>query len=462
MTKARILIVDDEPGIRDVLQDILEDEGHEVVTAENAAAARAAFESQRFDLFLLDIWMPDVDGISVLKEWQAAGNQTPVVMISGHGTVETAVEAIQLGAYDFLEKPLSTAKLLITINRALQASAQQHEIDQLRSQIEPAAVLIGQSDKMKQAREQIERVGRTQSWVMVTGQPGSGKGVVARAIHKASNRGDNRFVEVSLAAIPPENMARRLFGSEDSNGIQPGCFEQAHGGTLFLDEVADLDLETQTQLLSALQAGRFLRVGGKQPIDMDVRIIASTNQLLDKRVAEGLFREDLYYRLNVVPIEVCPLRDRLDDIPSLIEYFVDRFVSNDGLPYRSVNTGGINRLRQHSWPGNVRELENLVQRLLITGGGEVVEAEEIEQMLVGSTSLGDSVQDANEAGNGIGKQYLNTDLRTARDNFERSYFEYHLQAVGGNVTALAEVTGLERTHLYRKMKALEINPKDWK
>lgn len=457
MSAARILIVDDEDSIREVLQDILEDEGHQVVTAENAAAARSVFEASRFNLILLDIWMPDVDGISLLKEWQANGNQSPVVMISGHGTVETAVEAIQLGAYDFLEKPLSTAKLLITVNRALRANAQHNEIKQLRKQVAPSVSLVGQSDKIKQARDQIDRVGKTQSWVMVTGQPGSGKGIVARAIHQASNRQDKRFVEVSLAAIPAENIARRLFGSEGAESIHAGCFEQAHGGTLFLDEIADLDWETQTQLLSALQAGRYLRVGGHETIDMDVRIISSTNQALGKRVADGVFREDLYYRLNVVPLEVCPLMDRLDDIPLLIEYFVDRLVHKDKLPYRRVDTGGINRLRQHSWPGNVRELENLVQRLLITGGTENVDGAEIERLLMGSNQSNDAAP-AEE----MSAQYLNTDLRTARDNFERTYFEYHLEAVNGNVTALAEVTGLERTHLYRKMKSLTISPKDWK
>lgn len=456
MAKANILIVDDERGIREVLQDVLEDEGHSVSLAENAVSARAAFEPHRYDLILLDIWMPDVDGISLLKEWQEAGNTTPVVMISGHGTVETAVEAIQLGAYDFLEKPLSTGKLLVTINRALQARAQQQEIQQLKQQITPSTTLVGNSEKLKQVRTQIERIGNTQSWVMISGQAGSGKGVVARGLHQASARANQPFVEISLAAVPKENMPRRLFGSEDGDVAQPGCFEQAAGGSLFLDEIADLDIDTQTQLLSALQAGRFLRVGGSEPVQMDVRVLSSTRQALEKRVETGDFREDLYYRLNVVPLHIPPLREHLDDLPALVEHFVDRFIQRDFLPYRRLDTSAINRLRQHSWPGNVRELENLVQRMLVNGGTERVSASEVDQLLVGVHLDKAATPKARE------QAAMNTDLRQARDQFERAYFEYHLDAVKGNVSALAQVSGLERTHLYRKLKALDINPKDWK
>ncbi len=454
--KAQILVVDDEPGIRDVLQDVLEDEGHSVRTCADAANAREAYSSKRYDLVLLDIWMPDVDGISLLKEWSEAGKLVPVIMISGHGTVETAVEAIQIGAYDFLEKPLSTAKLLVTINRALKSSAQEQEIASLRHQLEPVSSLIGHSDRMRQLRGQVERIGATQSWVMVYGPPGSGKGVAARAIHQASTRKDGPFVEISLAAIPPENIARRLFGSEEEGQIQAGCFEQAEGGTLLLDEIGDLDAEMQTRLLSALQAGRFLRVGGTEPRSVNIRIISSSNQDIERLVAEGKFREDLYYRLNVMPLMVAPLRDHLDDIPSLVEYYVDWYVQSESLPYRRLGSAAVNRLRQHSWPGSVRELRNLVQRLLIIGGKEEVSAEEIETMLADR-----QVSPASAEPQAISGQF-NTDLRTARDHFEKTYFEYHLQALGGNVSALAQVSGLERTHLYRKLKALDINPKDWK
>lgn len=455
MAKADILVVDDETSIREVLRDVLEDEGYAVHLSADAASAREAFSPQRFDLILLDIWMPDVDGISLLKEWHQAGNTTPVVMISGHGTVETAVEAIQLGAYDFLEKPLSTGKLLVTVNRALEARAQQQEIAQLKHQIEPTSTLVGNSDKLTQLREQISRIGKTQSWVMISGPAGSGKGVAARGLHQASPRAENAFVEISLAAIPKENIARRLFGSEDGEAVQPGCFEQADGGTLYLDEVADLDADTQTRLLSALQAGRFLRVGGQQPVAMNVRVLSSSRQPLGKLVEAGEFREDLYYRLNVVPLSVPPLREHLDDLPALVEHFVERFTQRDFLPYRQLDASALNRLRQHSWPGNVRELENLVQRMLISGGAERVDAAEIEQLL-GNPAAAEADHSVPDL------MAMNTDLRNARDHFERQYFEYHLDAVKGNVSALAEVAGLERTHLYRKLKALNINPKDWK
>ena len=455
--KAQILVVDDEQGIRDVLQDVLEDEGHVVTLCADATSARDAYSAERYDLVLMDIWMPDIDGISLLKEWSEAGKLAPVIMISGHGTVETAVEAIQIGAYDFLEKPLSTAKLLVTINRALKSSAQEKEIASLRNQLEPVSTLIGNSDRMRQLRSQVERVGATQSWVMLYGPPGSGKGVTARAIHQASARKEGPFVEISLAAIPPENIARRLFGSEEEGQVQVGCFEQAEGGTLFLDEIGDLDADMQTRLLSALQAGRFLRVGGTEQQSVNVRIISSSNQDIEQLVAEGRFREDLYYRLNVMPMTVMPLREHLDDIPLLVEYYVDWMVQSENLPYRRLGSAAVNRLRQHSWPGSVRELRNLVQRLLIIGGKEEVSAEEIETMLADSQLNQTTAEEPD-----MPTTQLNTDLRTARDHFEKTYFEYHLQALGGNVSALAQVSGLERTHLYRKLKALAINPKDWK
>jgi two-component system nitrogen regulation response regulator NtrX len=299
-----ILIIDDEPSICEVLQDILEDEGYSVTTASNGELAHAAIKARVFDTIFMDIWMPDIDGITLLKEFQSKGNQSPIVMISGHGTVETAVEAIQFGAYDFLEKPLSTAKLLITLNRALESRAQNKELAQLRKQLEPTSTLIGNSGKLKALRELISRIGKTASWVMISGAPGSGKGVAARALHQASGRSASPFVEISLAAIPAQNLGRRLFGSEEDGVIQVGCFEQAEGGTLYLDEIGDLSNSMQTKLLSALQAGRFLRVGGHQPIEVDVRIICSTNQAIEKMVKEGGFRQDLYYRLNVMQVHV--------------------------------------------------------------------------------------------------------------------------------------------------------------
>ena len=459
MSTAHILIVDDEKGIRETVQDILEDEGYAITTAANAELARAALSASTFDLVLLDIWMPDVDGITLLREMQQQAIACPVVMISGHGTVETAVEAIQYGAYDFLEKPLTTAKMLVTIKRALQSNLQARQIEQLKTQIEPVSNPVGNSPTMVQLRDKIKKIGQTQSWVMITGPAGSGKGVVARAIHGASPRKNRPIVDVSLAAIPAQNIARRLFGSDGEEGLQLGCFEQAEGGTLYLDEIGDLDTDTQAKLLSALQAGRFMRVGGTLPVEMDVRIISSTSYPLETLVKDNNFREDLFYRLNVVPLKVPSLRAYLDDIPALAEFYIDRFVQYENLPYRELSTSAINRLRQHVWPGNVRELVNCIQQLLVIGGETEISGKEIENVL--SSSQLDATE--NEASSTqISAKHLDTDLRSARDALEKAYFEYHLNILNGNVTALAKTSGIERTHLYRKLKGLDINPKDWK
>lgn len=452
---AHILVIDDEPSIREVLQDILEDEGFTVITAGNGELARTAFRAYVFDAIFMDIWMPDVDGLSLLQEFQAAGSQSPTIMISGHGTVETAVEAIQFGAYDFLEKPLSTAKLLITLNRALESREQRKELSQLRKQVEPVAELIGDSPKMGALRELIARIGKTASWVMISGAPGSGKGVAARALHQASPRSKAPFVEISLVAIPTQNIGRRLFGSEEDGVIQPGCFEQAEGGTLYLDEIGDLNTKMQAKVLSALQTGRFLRVGSDQPTDMDVRIISSTNQAIEKMVEEGRFRQDLYYRLNVMAIYVPALLEHLDDIEPLANFYIDLAVNAEQLPYRQLSAAAVRQLQQYHWPGNVRELINVLQRLLVMGGGNKVEAVEIESIL-NPTAGEDSPIHAAQPND------YSADYRAARDGFEKGYFEFHLNQLNGNVSALAELTGIERTHLYRKLKTLKINPKQWK
>jgi len=451
MNPGYILVVDDEPDIRRLVQEILEDEHYKVVTAENAKTAREAVRKQRPDLVLLDIWMPDTDGISLLREWSQSGNlEMPVIMISGHGTVETAVEATRLGAYDFIEKPLSMGKLLVTVERALENDKLRRENLRLRRQTEPATTLIGKSLLMTQLRKSIERIAATDAWVLISGEAGSGKAVAARYLHAHSGRKDAPFVEVSLAASAPQQVTALLFGQELKGAIKPGCFEQAAGGTLLLNEINDLDSATQARLLDALEQKHFIRVGGHVTVAMDVRIIAASDQDLQKAVEEKRFREDLYYRLNVVPLRVPSLREHHEDVPELINFYVNWMADNEHLPYRKFTTGALNLLRNYSWPGNVLELRNMVQRLLILNRGEEVTETEVEQ------TLGTPAPVSAEA---YPPTLMEMPLRDAREQFEKAYLEHHLKRTGGNVAEVARMSGMERTHLYRKLKQLGVNPK---
>ena len=451
MINNRILITDDEPEICRLVQEILEDENYIVTTAGNAEEARVARKEFNPDLVLLDIWMPGTDGITLLKEWMDSENPPSVVMMSGHGNVETAVDAIRYGAYDFLEKPLSMAKLIVTVQRALQNVQLLNENVQLRQQLLPAKDLIGDSHSMQQLREQIKLVAKSDSWVLLSGEPGSGKEVVARMIHDLSPRADAELVTINLAAIPVENIAVQMFGSEKNGKITAGSFEQASGGTLLLDEIADMDLDTQAKLIGALRENRFLRVGGNTPVELDVRVIAATTHNLEEEVSAGRFREDLYYRLNVIPITIPPLREHPEDVPKLIDYYLDYMARIEHLPARRFSSGALSLLATYSWPGNVRELKNLIQRLLILNRGEEVAVAEVQSALGKRTVTEESPQYAPD---------YNQSLREARDDFERNYLLHHLKQVGGNVSELAQIVGMERTHLYRKLKALDINPKN--
>lgn len=451
MNPGYILVVDDEPDIRRLVQEILQDEHYKVEVAENAKAAREAVRKQRPDLVLLDIWMPDTDGISLLREWSEAGNiEMPVIMISGHGTVETAVEATRLGAYDFIEKPLSMGKLLVTVERALENDKLRRENMRLRRQAEPATTLVGKSPLMQQLRENIERIAASDAWVLISGEPGSGKAVAARYLHAHSARKDSPFVEISMAAITPPHVTAQLFGQEQKGAVTPSCFEQAASGTLLLNEIGALDAATQARLLDALEQKRFTRVGGHNPIELDVRILAATDQDLQKAVEEKRFREDLYYRLNVVPLRIPALREHREDVPELINFYVNWMVDNEHLPYRKFTTGALNLLRNFSWPGNVRELRNVVQRLLILNRGEEITEDEVEQ------TLGAPAPVSLEA---YPPSLMEMPLRDARDQFEKAYLEHHLKRTGGNVAEVARLSGMERTHLYRKLKQLGVNPK---
>jgi DNA-binding NtrC family response regulator len=453
MSAPHILVVDDEPDIRALVQEILEDEGFLLATAENGEAARHALRDRRPDLILLDIWMPDLDGISLLKEWaEDDGLPCPVIMMSGHGTVETAVEATRLGAYDFLEKPLSMAKLLLTVERALEADKLQKENVGLRRRTALVHEPVGRSAAMQRLREQVKRIAQHDTWVLITGEAGGGRETFARYLHAQSARRERPFVDLGVSGIARSNAARELFGSEDGEHVHYGSLEQAAGGTLLLDEVADMDLEVQGQLLGALDTGSFLRVGGTEPVHIEVRIIAATQRNLDEEVRAGRFREDLFYHLNVVPLHVPALREHNEDVPELLAYYVDYFATHEKLPYRRFSVGAQNFLRNYSWPGNVRELKNLVQRVLILGAGDEITQNEVESALgaapaVPTQSLGGLVS-------------FDQPLREAREQFEKAYLDYQLDKHGGNVSKMAKEAGMERTHLYRKLRSLGIEIKE--
>ena len=448
-----ILVVDDEPDIRELVKDILEDEGHQVAVAENGIAARKLLRERRPQLVFLDIWMPDLDGISLLKEWsEGDGLPCPVIMMSGHGTVETAVEATRLGAYDFLEKPLSLAKLLLTVERALEAEKLQVENQGLKRRVDQIMEPSGHSVVIQHLREQVKRLALHDTWVLISGEPGSGRETFAHYLHSQSKRSENPFVEVNVSSIAAGNSAQELFGSEDGERIFYGRLEQASGGTLFLDEVADMDLEAQSQLLGALDNGSFLRVGGKEPVEVDVRIIAATRKNLEEEVKQGKFREDLFFHLNVVPLQVPPLRERKEDVPELLVYYTDYFVEMEKLPYRKFSVAAQNYLRNYDWPGNIRELKNVVQRLLILNNDEEISQTEVESTLGSATE-----PELKLSGGAVS---FDQPIRQAREEFERAYLEYQLQKHDGNVSQMAEEAGMERTHLYRKLRSVGIEIKD--
>ena len=453
MSAPYILVVDDEPDIRRLVQEILVDEGFQVDIADGGETARKSCRSRRPDLVLLDIWMPDVDGITLLKEWAEQGELPfPVIVMSGHGTVETAVEATRLGAYDFLEKPLSLAKLLLTVDRALQAEKLRKENIGLKEHTQTLVEPIGKSALMKQLREQAKLIAQHDTWVLITGESGSGKEIFARYMHQQSSRKEGPFIVMPVGSIARENSEVELFGSEEDEGIHYGRLEQANGGVLFLQGVADMDMETQSRLHSAIEAQSFMRVGGVDPVTVDVCIYASTHKDLEVEVKAGRFREDLYYHLNVVPLRIPPLREHCEDIPELLAYYVDCFIAQENLSYRRFSVAAQNRLRNYTWPGNVRELKNLVQRLLILGTDENIGQEELEG------SLSSHVEAKIDIGS-IASGAIDLPLREAREQFEREYLTHQLQVCEGSVGKLAKLVGMERTNLYRKLRALGVEVK---
>jgi len=451
--KPYILVVDDEFEIRQLVREILEDEGYEVSMAENAESARQSWRLRLPDLILLDIWMPDMDGITLLKEWLDEGDTScPVIMMSGHGTVETAVEATRLGAYDFLEKPLSLAKLLLTVERALESGKQQHENSGSKQSSQDYVEPVGKSAAIDRLKDQIKRLSLHDTRLLLTGEPGSGKGGFARYLHVNSSRRDGPFIDVAVGTIAPEYSSVEFFGKEEGERVHYGLLEQAHGGTLYLGEVGDMDDETQFRLLSVLESRSFLRVGGSEQVHVDVRVIASTRRKLEDEIQAGRFRRDLYYLLNVVSLHVPPLREHSEDIPELLNFYIDYFISREKVPFRRFTVPVQNYLRNYPWYGNIRELKNLVQRLLILGSGEEIELDEVK-MALGSAG---GVQSSDYP------EFYGLPIKEAREHFEKAYLEYHLQRSNGSVAKLSSAIGMERTHLYRKLHSLGIKFKEKK
>ncbi|MBX5463439.1 MAG: sigma-54-dependent Fis family transcriptional regulator [Steroidobacteraceae bacterium] len=447
MSTAHILVVDDEADIRTLLKEILSEEGYDVDVAANAMQARASRARQTPDLVLLDIWMPDVDGITLLREWStSAADGCPVVMMSGHGTVETAVEATRLGAFDFVEKPLSLAKLLRTVERALDAGKRRRQSGKLM--VPPLMVPVGKSKLMQQLRAELQQIASNPSSVLLVGEPGTGREAFARYLHEQSPRASQPFVPVVASALRESDAEMQLLGREGSEGAQLGLLEQAGSGTLFINQIEDLPPGVQRMLVGVLESGRFTRVGGHEPVPFSARVVSAALPGIEARVAQDGFRRDLLAHLNTLVVRVPPLREYAEDVPELLRHYVDRAVDTEGLPFRRFSVAAQNRLRNYPWPDNVRELKTLVHRLLIQGGPEEIRLEEIERELAVQAPQGEPL---------VKQDLLALPLREAREQFERAYLQQQLLLCNGKVGQLAKRVGMERTHLYRKLRSLGVD-----
>jgi two-component system nitrogen regulation response regulator NtrX len=449
MAGEHILIVDDEPAIQSSLKGVLEDEGYRVTAVGGGAQALARLADEPPDLIFLDIWMSGMDGLEALEKIKRARPEATVVMISGHGTIETAVRATKLGAYDFIEKPLSLEKTLLIAARALEHARLERENAQLRERLDLEWDIVGESPAVQALRQQIATAAPTNGRVLIHGENGSGKQLVARAIHQLSTRAAQPFVEVNCAAIPEELIESELFGHEKGAftgavARRKGKFEIANGGTLFLDEVGDMSLKTQAKVLRALEEQAFERIGGKDTIKVDVRVIAASNHDLPELIERGRFREDLFYRLNVIPIEVPPLRERKEDVPLLINHFIARFAAENGKRPKTLSVEALAYFLSSDWPGNVRELRNMVERLVIMTPGDIIGSDDLPAPLRPK----DLVPAADAA--------RERTLKEAREAFERAFILSELRANDWNMTRTAERLGIERSHLYRKIKAYAI------
>ena len=448
---ADILIVDDEADIRDLVAGILADEGYAVRTAPDADAALAAISARKPSLLVLDIWMQGggMDGLELLDMVKGLDEDLPVVMISGHGNIETAVSAIRRGAYDFLEKPFKSDRLLLVVQRALESAALKRENRRLRQQTLAPDGFIGQSAAAQQLRQLIGKIAAANSRILIAGPPGSGKELVARMIHDASPRSDNEFVAIAAAGMTSDRIDLELFGEEGEGGrpSRIGVFERAHGGSLYLDEIADMPRETQGRILRVLVDQRFRRVGGTTDVQVDVRVMSSTARNLRDEIEAGRFREDLFHRLNVVPVRVPGLSERREDISDLVAYFIDAISEATGLPRRSLAEDAIATLQVHDWPGNVRQLRNNIERLLILATGDPAEP-------ITAQMLPSEVASSGHAGSLNSERIIALPLRDAREVFEREYLNAQIMRFGGNISRTASFIGMERSALHRKLKSL--------
>ena len=446
-----ILIVDDEESIRLSLEGILSDEGFRTAVAANGEEALAIAQAEDPDLVLLDIWMPGIDGLETLQRLRQNRPNQLVIMMSGHGTIETAVKATRLGAYDFIEKPLSLEKILLSIQNAMKIGQLVAENQALREKIDLDYEMIGESPAISRLKGQIAVAAPSSGWVLITGENGTGKELVARAIHYQSNRSQRPFVEVNCAAIPEDLIESELFGHEKgaftgATAARKGKFDQSHGGTLFLDEIGDMSLKTQAKILRILQEQKFERVGGNRTIEVDVRVIAATNKDLEEEIKQGAFREDLYFRLNVLPFQVPPLRDRREDIPMLVKHFLAYFCSKESREIKTTSDRAMQSLVNYNWPGNVRELKNLIERLVI-----MTPEQEIDLVHL-PLSIGKLSAEHQEGGIAI-TGTLPDSYREAKELFEKRYLLEKLQKNGWNISRTAEEIGLERSNLHRKIKS---------
>ncbi len=460
MSGETILIVDDEESVRKSLADVMRDEGYEVVTAASGKEGLDLLGEAQPSLVLLDIAMPEMDGIETLRKFREVRPDMPVIMVTGHGTIETAVRTTKMGAYDFMVKPPELAHLTLVVKHGLEEFRLREENESLKRSFERKFEIVGESEKIRALKQQIALAGPTNGWVLIHGESGTGKELVARAIHRASRRSSGPFVEVNCAAIPQELIESELFGHEKGSftgatGLKRGKFELAHGGTIFLDEIADMSLATQAKVLRVLEGQEFQRVGGTKTLKADVRVIAASNKLLGDEIRRGTFREDLYYRLNVIPLEVPSLRERVDDISRLVRHFLAEFSHEYGQKSKAIEEDALAFFIKYPWPGNVRELRNFIERLIIMVPGTLLTARDVPPPVGGALP-----EKQNNNGGHTRLESHATTLKDARAEFEREFIAQKLKEFGGNVSRTADAIGVERSNLHRKIKALGIETQD--